>query len=605
MIHSAARVDSDILECEIPVNNRVYMKCRTALLVLVLSLLCMSCSVSKRGSAPDVPVQAELSVEEQRRYEYFFLEAIRLEQLGRYDEAMEMLNHCQTISPTAPSAQYKLATYYFTLNQKEKALEALLKAVEYEPDNYWYQQTLASYYQGNREYEKAIAVLEDMQDKFPKRNAELLSALIGLYSQAEQYDKVVDALDRLEVLIGKTEAISMEKSRNFLLMGNKEEAIKEMEALAEEYPDNTYYRVILAEVHMNHNQLAEAEQLLHDVLGEEPDNGPAKIALAQCYEAQGDTVRYRAMVDSALMSATIDDDTKSRLMVQLIRSKADSTYVMQTFEKAIMQQPQRTAKLGHLCVQYMLAHQQPEERVRPILQRMLEVEPDHVQARLQLLSYAARRNDVEEIVSLCSAAISYTPEILDFYYYKAIGLYQKGDKEEALETYRKATRQITKDSNTELSSDIFAAMGDLYNELEQPAQAYLCYDSALVYNPSNVLVLNNYAYYLSEEDASLEKAEQMSLRAIKAEPDNATYLDTYAWVLYKLGRYGEALEYIEKALAADSLPSDVLYEHAGDICHALGDNAKALQYWKQALELQQRANAIDDRLRKKIKNIKK
>ena len=74
----------------------------------------------------------------------------------------------------------------------------------------------------------------------------------------------------------------------------------------------------------------------------------------------------------------------------------------------------------------MLKMNQPEERVRPVLLRMLDVEPDHVQARLQLLSYAARRNDTEEVVSICSTAIDYSPEVLEFYYYKGIGLYQQG-----------------------------------------------------------------------------------------------------------------------------------------------------------------------------------
>lgn len=544
-----------------------------------------------------------LSTEEQRRYEYFFLEAVRLEQQERFDEAFEMIQHCLSIAPEAPSALYKAANYYFFLNRKEMALEALTKAVEGEPDNYWYKQTLASYYQSNREYDKAIAVLEEMQRQFPKRNGELLTALVGLYSHTQQYGKVVDALERLEQLMGKSEAISMEKSRNYLLMGNKEEAFGELEALAAEYPENSYYRVILSNMYMEHERMSDALPLLQEVLAEEPDNGPAKITLTQYYKQLGDTVQYRAMVDSVMMTPTVDDDTKVKMMVQLVREKTDSTYVMELFDR-VMQQPQRTAKVGHLCVQYMLKMNQPEERVRPVLLRMLEVEPDHIQARLQLLSYAARRNDMEEVISVCSTAIDYCPEVLDFYYYKAIGLYQTDKLQEALDTYRKATAQITGESNTELVSDIYAAMGDIYHMTDQAKEAYLCYDSALVYNPSNVLVLNNYAYYLSEEDKELDKAEQMSLRTIKAEPNNATYLDTYAWILYKQQRYEEAYTYIEQALAADSVPSDVLYEHAGDICYRMGDTARAVDYWKQALEVQRKAEAVEQRLEKKVRTKK-
>lgn len=569
---------------------------------LVLIVLLTACGTHRRAVNP-AGQEVLLSTEEQRRYEYFFLEAVRLEQQERYDEAFEMITHCLSIAPEAPSALYKVATYYFFLNRKEMALEALSKAVEGEPDNYWYKQTLASYYQTNREYDKAIAVLEEMQRLFPKRNGELLTALVGLYSHTQQYDKVVDALERLEQLMGKSEAISMEKSRNYLLMGNKESAFGELEALAAEYPESSYYRVILSSMYMEHGRMPDALPLLQEVLDDDPDNGPAKIALTQYYKQLDDTVQYRAMVDSVLMTPTVNDDTKVNMMMQLIRDKTDSTYVMELFNR-VMQQPQRTAKMGHLCVQYMLQLNQPEERVRPVLLRMLEAEPDHVQARLQLLSYAARRNDMEEVISVCSTAIDYNPEVLDFYYYKAVGLYQTGKLQEALDTYRKATAQITEESNTELISDIYAAMGDLYHMTEQPEEAYHCYDSALIYNPSNILVLNNYAYYLSEEDKELDKAEQMSLRTIKAEPNNATYLDTYAWILYKLQRYEEALTYIEQALAADSVPSDVLYEHAGDICFRMGDVARAVDYWKQALEVQRKAEAVEQRLEKKVRTKK-
>ena len=123
-------------------------------------------------------------------------------------------------------------------------------------------------------------------------------------------------------------------------------------------------------------------------------------------------------------------------------------------------------------------------------------------------------------------------------------------------------------------------------------------------NPDETGALNNYAYYLSEENKNLDKAEQMSLRTIKAEPNNATYLDTYAWILYKQQRYEEALKHIEQALETDSSPSDVLYEHAGDICYRLGDTTRAVNYWEQALEIQRNNETVEERLEKKVKTRK-
>lgn len=545
-----------------------------------------------------------LSIPEQRKYEYYFLEAIRLEQQRHYDEAYDMLQHCLAICPTASSALYKMATYHFAMNQKEKASEALLLAVELAPDNYWYHQTLASYYQGNREFDKAIAVIEEMQTKFPKRNGELLPALVNLYSHTGQYDKVIDALNRLEVIAGKSEAISMEKMRNYLLMGNKEGAFDEMEALAAEYPDNSYYQVILAEVYMDYERADEAEPILLDVLSKEPDNGLAKIALAEYYQQKPDTARYLAMAEAVVTSTEVSEEYKVRLMAQLITENSDSIWVMELFERAIAL-PQQSARLSHLCAQYMLHLQQPEERIRPILLRILEIEPDHIPARNQLLSYAALRDDIEEMVDICSDGINYNPEVLDYYYYKGIGLHHYMDRtNEALETYRQAIRQISESSDAGMVSDIYCEMGNLLQTKGETNEAYTCYDEALKYNPSNLLALNNYAYFLSEEERELEKAEQMSRITINEAPDNATYLDTYAWIMYKMRRYDEAYTYIKQALENEPDPSSELYEHAGDIYYRMGHKTMALYYWRQAYDLQQETGSVDENLKKKIKTKK-
>ena len=574
------------------------------ILLLFFVVLLASCGTTRKTAKANEKEEVTLSVSDQRKYEYFFLEAIKFEQQGRYDESFEMLQHCLSICPTAPSAQYKLANYYFALNQKDKALEALLRAIEGEPDNYWYRQNLALYYQSNREYDKAIEAIEEMQALFPKRNGELLPALVGLYNHTAQYDKVIDALGRLELITGKSEAISMEKMRNYLLVGDQEAAFGEMEALAAEHPDNSYYRVALAEVYMDYGRADKAEPILLNVLSEEPNNAPAKITLAEYYRQQADTMRYLAMTDSVMMSTEVNEELKVRMMVQLIKEGQDSLWVMDLFERAIAI-PQQSAQLGHLCAQYMISLDQPEERIRPVLLRMLEIEPDHIPARSQLLSYAAAHNDMEEMISLCSEGIDYTPEVLEYYYYKGISLaYYLNQPDEALATFGQALRQVNEESDVEVVSDICTTMGNLLQEQGELEAAYECYDKALQYKPLNHLVLNNYAYSLAEGDTQLERAEQMSRLTIEAEPDNATYLDTYAWILYKLQRYDEALTHIEHAIEVDTAPSDVLYEHAGDIHQRLGHKAQALGYWHKALLWQREHGTVDKDLEKKIKQLK-
>ena len=145
--------------------------------------------------------------------------------------------------------------------------------------------------------------------------------------------------------------------------------------------------------------------------------------------------------------------------------------------------------------------------------------------------------------------------------------------------------------------------GDILHSMNKAEEAYAAYDSCLNINPNEISCLNNYAYYLSEENRDLKRAEQMSYKTITAEPENTTYLDTYAWILYMQKRYEEARIYIDQALKNDSTEtSSVIWEHAGDIYIRLGLKSDASNYWQKAID-SGADNATE--IRKKIARTKK
>ena len=143
-------------------------------------------------------------------------------------------------------------------------------------------------------------------------------------------------------------------------------------------------------------------------------------------------------------------------------------------------------------------------------------------------------------------------------------------------------------------------MGDLLHEKGFMQEAFAAYDSCLQWKPDNIPCLNNYAYYLSLQGKDLPKAEQMSYRTVKAEPNSSTYLDTYAWILFMQGRYEEARIYIDQAVKNATTHSVVITEHAGDIYYMNNEPEKGLEYWQKALEM---ADEDDDcaLLQRKIK----
>ena len=196
-----------------------------------------------------------------------------------------------------------------------------------------------------------------------------------------------------------------------------------------------------------------------------------------------------------------------------------------------------------------------------------------------------KKEDYKQIIKVCEPGIEATPDALEFYYYLAVAYNQAEKPDSVISICKRALEHKTADGKKEIVSEFYSILGDMYHTQKQMKEAYAAYDSALVYNPSNIGALNNYAYYLSVERRDLDKAEEMSYRTVKAEPTNGTYLDTYAWILFEKGKYAEARIYIDQAMQNEGDKSSVVVEHCGDIYYMSGEKEKALEYWRQAEKL--------------------
>lgn len=554
----------------------------------------------EKADAAKMRQQVTLSPEQQRRYDYFFLEASRLKVKKEYDAAFDLLKHCLTIDPHGAAALYEISQYYMFLKQVPQGQAALEAAVENAPDNYWYNQALASLYQQQNETDKAIDILETMSVRFPTRR-ESLFALLDLYNQKQEYGKVIETLNRLEEKLGKNEQLTMEKFRIYLQMKDDKNAFREIESLVAEYPMDMRYQVILGDVYMQNGKQQEAYDIYQKVLATEPDNVMAHFSLASYYEQTGQKELYHQQIDSLLLNKKVPADTKLNVMRQVIaqneQARADSTIVISLFDR-ILQQDTDDDQLPMLYSQYLWAKNLKDASV-PVLERVLQIDPANKAARLMLLEIAVQKGDFDQVIKICEPGIEATPDAIEFYFYLAIAYNQAERQDEALAVCRKALEHASADSKKEILSDFYSIMGDIYHTKNQMTDAYNAYDSALVYNPANIGALNNYAYYLSVERRDLDKAEEMSYKTVKADPTNATFLDTYAWILFEKGNYAEARIYIDDAMKSDGEKSDVIVEHCGDIYFMTGDVEGALKYWQKALDMGSQSKTLKEKIQKK------
>lgn len=576
------------------------------LLCLSVAAVAVGCGGAKEteasGHTGTVAAKAipAISHNDSLRYKVYFYEAVKQQVGGNLDAAYDLLRHCIEINPNAAEAYFMLSSYDGVLRGDSVALADVKIAAELDPTNNSYLERLGTGYINIGDMKKAVDAYEKLAHNSPER-VDVLEILMQLYAQQKDYNNMLDVLGRMEALEGADENLTLAKMRVYSLQGKKHEEFNELKSLADKHPNDLGYRVMMGNWLLQNGKPDEAYKQYEDVLRIDPENVTARMSLIDYFRSSGQIQRADSLQETMLINPKTPVMSKMTLMRQVVadneKNGGDSTQVLSLFKK-ILEQPQETSDMAELYVAYMTLKHMPQDSISKVLEKILEIAPDNSAARLQLIQATWSKQDYDGVIKLARQAIDYNPDEMAFYYFLGFAYVMKDDDDNALDALRRGVTQINSQSNPDLVSDFYALMGDILHDKGFAKEAYAAYDSCLQWKDDNLPCLNNYAYYLSEENTRLDDAAQMSYRTVQAEPDNTTYLDTYAWILFRQKKYSEAMQYIDMAIENDKDKSAVIIEHAGDIHAVNGDIEGALKYWREALEI---GTDHDTVLKRKIK----
>lgn len=541
--------------------------------ILYILIIFLSTSLGINAQVTDSTICLQ---EDERLYDRFFYEAEQSMLARKFDEAYDLYTHCLDLNPNSGVALYQLSLLNRMMRNDSIAISQMEKATELYPDNYWYKDMLVKLYFTNGRKDEACKVLEAMSVQFPK-NSEVLMMLLDLYASNNDYPNTLKMLDKIEVKEGKSEQISMEKFRIYAQMKDMDSAFKEMESLAKEYPNDLRYQVLVGDLYLDQEKTAEAKKVYDEVARKDSTNVNLNLSLATYYQRQGNDDMYQKQLSKVIVNPSLDGDTRYQLMNAImyenINNHKDSTILLNIFDDALAL-PQEDIRLTELYVRYLFALEMPKQSIIPSLEKMLEMEPEYDMARNQLLQYAMEDNNATEVIRLCTTAVEYNTANPVYYYYLAVGYYQQDSLQKAEPVIRKGLERAKAESNSNIDiiTGLYGMLGDIYHQQGDDVRCFEAYDSCLIYRYDDAMVLNNYAYYLSLLKKDLKRAEDMSRRSNELEPDNATYLDTMAWILYQQKRYDEAKEVMDKVVKIT--PPEELKEDSDVLEHIKKINAK-------------------------------
>ena len=569
---------------------------RRYIAILAIALVGLTAMAGKKETTNNV-----VSLADQRKAEYIFMEAQKQKLADNFDAFYELLAHAHEIDPNNTAISFYMGMCLLRMNNTTKELceqgLALMKEhFEKQPEDL-YETTF--YSDANMQLghpDEALRAIKLLNERNPNR-LELQVRLAEAYSRSGDFAQSNATYDSIETLFGKAIQITSSKIENYMAMNDSTGALHEMRGILATAPQNDSYNLAMSGLFQHYGMSDSALYYLDRAQEYAPDNGLIYLTRAQYCQQAGDSAGYEQQIYNALTAEQLDVDTKLGVLLTYIREKLaqeDTTQRIDNLFTVLIQQHPHEAKIHQLYSEYLYTKKDIKGAIEQ-LSYSLDVNPTDAEGWRNMVILNMMDDNYADAIKASEKALEYNPDNIDLYGYVAGCYHQMKEYPKAISLYEQILT-MTDSTDLDRKADIITAMGDIYSELKDSVKTVECYERALKINPINSGTLNNYAYYLAQRGEDLDRAERMAALALKDLPDNANFIDTYAWVYFAKKDYEKALLYIKSAVEKDE--DNHLLEHYGDILWFNNEREAAVEQWTKALE----TDSDNELLQRKVKD---
>lgn len=510
------------------------------------------------------------------------IDAVQKIEDGNYKEADGILSGILRLTPDNDAAWYYRGICGMRLKDATDAEQYLKKAVSLDSTNYWYRYMLAGLYGMTGRTILTIDMYESLLKDFPKKS-DLYYSLANLYINQGQTDKALKTIDEIETQFGKNDGTVMTRF-NILRQQNKnEEAYQALVEYNKEY-SSPQVLSMLGDYEMGMYNDSSAIAYYDEALSLDRSFAPALLGKAEAYRITRKYPAYFKTLDGLMSDRDTPASGKADYLQAVVRQadprfvKSFSSQLDTTFSIALAAHPNDSSLMQTAGLYYLYTDR--NEKAEELFRDMMRQWPESVSftaSYIQILTYS---QDWDKVLAECDSALVRFPDEPGFLDFANAAEYGRKNWQGIISNCERMLKMAPGDSSVAVSA--WSTIGDMYHLSGEQTKAFKAYDNALKVAPDYAPVLNNYAYYLSEEGKKLKKAYIMSKKTVEAEPDNATYLDTFGWILYLQGKALEAKPFFKHAMMYGGKDSATILGHYAAVLEALGENDLAKVYRQQA-----------------------
>lgn len=485
-----------------------------------------------------------------RKNATYFSKGIECKYKEDTEGAIANFENALKFMPNDAASMFELSEQYVKAGRVEEGFSMSKKAAELDPNNKWYQMRLAIFYRNKGQYEEFAKIYEQLTEKYPG-DINMLAELIETYFSIKDYDK---ALEKVDLFVKQAGA------------------------------DTRYYHM-LANAYMDSGKEKKALAVYDKIKAMDPNDPYINIALLEYHEKRGNMDKAFQELLDAIHNENLDFNTKANIYEYWFNKFQNAKDINQQAFKVgnafIDAYPEN--HLGYLILASYYMNLEEYQTCKAMAKKALEKDRSNYGAWQYLVLCEAPLMEMDSLRKHSVEALQYYPNQPIFYWFAGVSHAVNKQDQEAIGFFERGRKFVV---DKKALTDFDSYLGDLYHSVGEVEKSFEAYDRVLRSDPNNVLVLNNYAYYLSLRKERLDEAMSMAQHAVELNPDNAVYIDTYAWVLYQKGEYAEAETQMSKAIHLLKQPDKTYYQHYADILEKVNKSDKAKEYRDKANHLE-------------------
>lgn len=566
------------------------------LLVLFSVLIFSSCKSGKQAASSSASSSGKiLSEDERNNLAYNFVNANKEKLLGNEDKAAELFAQCLRIDPKNDASMYELAQIYASRKKYNDALSFARNAASLNPKNVWYKMLLADLLQRAGKWDEAVSIYQSLSKETPGK-AEYYYQWAQALLFAGKAAEAIKVYDEMEKQFGTDRELIIQKERLYLKLNKIDKAAAEIEKLITQNPSDMEAFSMLYDVYSVNNMPEKAYETIERMKKVSPNDPRVFLNLANYYRIKGEKEKSFENLKLAFTSRELDSDIKVKILSSYLPLvQQDSSMLSQSLELSKLLSETHPAEANCQAIfGDFLTFDKKFELALEQYHKSLSLNDKNVNVWQQLLINQSELKKYEEMAADGEKAIELFPNESSLYLLTGIAKAQLNKTDDAISVFLQGSKMVV-DNNAQLIQ-FYSNLGDAYNKQKKFSESDSYYDKVLEVDPKEVFVLNNYAYYLSLRNEKLDKAESMSKLSNQLQPNQSSFLDTYAWILFRQQKFDEAKKWQEKAMDNGGDKSGTILEHYGDILFKLNDATRAMEFWLKAKQ----AGGASDLLDKKI-----